>query len=199
MPDYSKTVIYKIQHEGNESLVYIGSTTDFTKRKCSHKRTCNNPNNRMYNVKLYTMIRDNGGWNCFRMIQIKKFPCDNKREAETEEDRIMMELKANMNVIRASRSQAEWYIDNRDKISEQHKKYHANNRDKILEQTKQYRIDNRDKILEKQKQNYNGNRDKISEKRKQKMTCECGCVVRKSDISSHRKSKKHLELLKQSQ
>ena len=43
------------------------------------------------------MMRQNGGWSCFRMIQIKKFPCDNKREAEAEEDRIMMELKANMN------------------------------------------------------------------------------------------------------
>ena len=104
MPDYSKIVIYKIQHEDDESLVYVGSTTDFTKRKCSHKTTCNNPNNK-YHLKLYTMIRDNGGWNCFRMIQIKEFPCINKRQAEAEEDRFMIELKANMKHQRASRSQ----------------------------------------------------------------------------------------------
>ena len=99
MPDYSKTVIYKIQHEDNESLVYIGSTTDFTKRKCSHKSRCNNP--KVFNRKLYQMIRDNGGWDCFKMIQIKEFPCINKRQAEAEEDRNMLELKANMNHQRA--------------------------------------------------------------------------------------------------
>jgi len=105
MPDYSKTVIYKIQHEDDESLVYIGSTTDFTKRKCSHKSRCNNP--KEFNRKLYQMIRDNGGWNCFKMIQIKEFPCNNRREAEAEEDRFMMELKANMNHHRERRRKKE--------------------------------------------------------------------------------------------
>ena len=36
--DYSKTVIYKIQHIEDESLVYVGSTTNFTKRKSHHKK-----------------------------------------------------------------------------------------------------------------------------------------------------------------
>ena len=31
--DYSKTIIYKIQHEDNDELLYVGHTTDFTKRK----------------------------------------------------------------------------------------------------------------------------------------------------------------------
>ena len=213
MPDYSKTVIYKIQHEDNESLVYIGSTTDFTKRKCQHKSRCNNPNNK-YHLKLYTMIRDNGGWDRFKMIQIKEFHCNNRREAEAEEDRVMLELKANMNDHRASRSPDEYYQDNKDKILEQTKQYRINNRDKILEQKKQYRINNRDKILEKdkqyynnnsdkileqKKQYYNNNSDKILEKQKQKMTCQCGCIVNRGQISRHKKSKKHLELLKQSQ
>jgi hypothetical protein len=33
----------------------------------------------------------------FNMIEIKKFPCKNKKEAEAEEDRVMRELKATMN------------------------------------------------------------------------------------------------------
>ena len=196
MPDFSKTVIYKIQHEDDESLVYVGSTTNFTKRKCSHKRNCNNPNGKEFNIKLYQMIRDNGGWDCFRMIQIKEFPCINKRQAEAEEDRFMMELKANMNDHRASRSHAEWYIDNRDKILEYNKQIYNDNRNKILEKQKQIYNENRDKIIERVKQNYNENRDKINRNRKQKMTCECGCVVNKGDISKHRKTKKHNDLLK---
>ena len=56
MPDYSKTVIYKIQHEDDESLLYVGSTTNFTTRKCQHKNNTKNPNGRQYNDKLYKMI-----------------------------------------------------------------------------------------------------------------------------------------------
>ena len=41
--DYSKTLIYKLVHKedyDNENI-YIGSTTDFVKRKNSHKSCCN--------------------------------------------------------------------------------------------------------------------------------------------------------------
>ena len=151
MPDYSKIVIYKIQHLKDESLLYVGSTTNFTRRKCEHKLRYNNPN-KEYNKKLYKMIRDNGGWDCFKMIQIKEFPCNNRREAEAEEDIIMMEIKANMNHNRASRSKTEWYIDNRDRILKQKKQYYNDNSDKILKKYKQYSIDNLDKILKQKKQ-----------------------------------------------
>ena len=93
--NYSKISIYKIQHIDDDSLLYVGQTTDFTKRKSSHKSKANNP--KMNDYKLYTMIRDNGGWDMFNMVEVKKFPCTNKKEAETEEDRVMRELKASMN------------------------------------------------------------------------------------------------------
>ena len=99
--DYSNTVIYKIQHIEDESLLYVGSTTNFTQRKSSHKNRCNNPSSKEYNTKKYKMIRDNGGWGVFKMIEIEKYPCDDKREAEKREDELMKELKANMNSIRA--------------------------------------------------------------------------------------------------
>ena len=35
--DYSKGLIYKIQHEDIEELLYVGSTTDITRRKYEHK------------------------------------------------------------------------------------------------------------------------------------------------------------------
>ena len=35
--DYSKTIIYKIQHIDKEELLYVGSTTDFRRRKSKHK------------------------------------------------------------------------------------------------------------------------------------------------------------------
>ena len=36
MSDYSKTVIYKIEHNTNTLLVYVGHTTNYTRRKWEH-------------------------------------------------------------------------------------------------------------------------------------------------------------------
>ena len=101
--DYSKTVIYKIQHNEDDTLLYIGSTTDFTNRKSQHKCNCNNDNkkNKKFNRKVYKMIRENGGWDSFSMVQIEVFPCETKRDAEAREDELMRDMKASMNSIRA--------------------------------------------------------------------------------------------------
>ena len=45
------------------------------------------------------MIRENGGWEMFRMIEIEKYPCNDRREAEKRENEIMKSLKASMNSI----------------------------------------------------------------------------------------------------
>ena len=99
--NYDNTIIYKIQHVDDDTLLYVGHTTDFTKRKSAHKANLNNTNNKAFNYKVYQMIRNNGGWDMFRMIEIKQFKCCNKREAEAEEDRVMRELKGTLNTNRA--------------------------------------------------------------------------------------------------
>ena len=95
--DYSKTIIYKIQHEDKDELVYVGHTTNFVKRKNSHKRECINSTNNAYNSKLNEMIRENGGWDCFKMIMIEEYPCANHLESCKRKDECMRELKATMN------------------------------------------------------------------------------------------------------
>ena len=43
--NYSKTIIYKIRCEDeNITDIYVGSTTNFIKRKNIHKSVCNNEN-----------------------------------------------------------------------------------------------------------------------------------------------------------
>ena len=44
MPNYDKTVIYKLINYDYPDLVYVGSTTNFTKRKQHHKECCLNLN-----------------------------------------------------------------------------------------------------------------------------------------------------------
>jgi predicted GIY-YIG superfamily endonuclease len=92
--DYSNCCIYKIEHIDKDDLVYVGHTTNFTKRKSQHKYNCNAEKSSKNNLKLYTMMRDNGGWDMFRMIEVEKYPCKDKREAEKRECEVMKGLKA---------------------------------------------------------------------------------------------------------
>ena len=96
--DYSNTIIYKIEHIDDENVVYVGHTTNWDKRKCCYKSVCNNYNGNNYNLKLYQMIRENGGWEEFKMIEDEKYPCKDKKEAEKRECEVMKELKANLNM-----------------------------------------------------------------------------------------------------
>jgi len=79
--DYSKCCIFKIEHIDDENLVYVGHTTNFKKRKTAHKTNCKSENNNKYNLKLYQMIRNNDGWDMFKMIEVEKYECNDKREA----------------------------------------------------------------------------------------------------------------------
>ena len=92
--DFSKTVIYKIQHTEIDELLYVGHTTDFVNRKRGHKSNCYNDNIGAYNNKLYQTIRQNGGRDAFSMVILKPFPCQNWNKARSEEDKVMREMKA---------------------------------------------------------------------------------------------------------
>jgi hypothetical protein len=81
--------------------------------------------------------------------------------------------------------------ENIDKISEKQKKYYEENIDKF----KKYYEDNIDKILEQKKKYYEDNQEQISEKKKEKLTCECGCEIRRDCLLRHQRSKKHLDLI----
>ena len=104
--NYSKTVIYKLVHKEDydNDNVYIGSTTDFRKRKTTHKSYCNNEKNKTYNDKKYQYIRANGGWENWNMIEVEKYPCNDKREAEKREEYYRAFFNANLNSIKAFRT-----------------------------------------------------------------------------------------------
>ena len=103
------------------------------------------------------MIRENGGWDMFKMIEVKKYPCKDKREAERREDEIMKELKASMNTLKSFLTEEErkkynkeynkeYYEDNRERIKNYKEQYYETNKDSIKVKFKQYRDDNKDKI-----------------------------------------------------
>ena len=96
-------VFYKIVCLDNSiELCYVGSTADFIKRRCAHKSNCKNENHKMYNSKIYTAIRENGGWDNFKIIQIATKQQLTKREAEYIEEDYRKELKADLNSKRCN-------------------------------------------------------------------------------------------------
>jgi hypothetical protein len=196
MPDYSKTIIYKLINYDYPELVYVGSTTNFTKRKQQHKCGClNNTNNKKNNIKVYLSIRENGGWQNWNMIKICDYPCSNKREAEQQEDKYMLELKANINIHRAYRNQKEFYEENKDKFKEYKKANNEKIKEYQKEYHKQYSEDNKDKINQNKKKYYDNNKTKIREKQMEKIICKCGCEVNRHNLKKHQNSIKHNDLM----
>jgi spermidine/putrescine-binding protein len=95
--DYSNTIIYKIYCK-NEIIteLYVGHTTNFIQRKYSHKISCNNLNN---DLKIYNVIRSNGGWDNWDMVEIAKYNCKDSTEARIKEQEHYNKLKSYLNLI----------------------------------------------------------------------------------------------------
>jgi predicted GIY-YIG superfamily endonuclease len=90
--------MYKIVSKDlNNNSVYVGSTTNFMKRKYEHKASCFNENNKNHNYKVYKIIRENGGWDEFEMIEIEKYPCNDSNESAARERYWKEYFNASMN------------------------------------------------------------------------------------------------------
>ena len=108
---------------------------------------------------------------------------------------------------------AQYYQNNKEALSKQQKEYRELNKDKIKAYVKDYTLKNKEKVQAYQKEHYLKNKEKRSEYNKEyklknkekrneydkvKITCECGCLINRGNISTHKKSKKHLDLLQSS-
>jgi hypothetical protein len=179
MVNYQEGLIYKIAHRYSP-YVYIGSTTNFNRRKYQHKECCNNEKSPKYNIKLYQTIRECGGWDNFQMVLVAKCPCDDKKELHAKEFEYQQLFDANMNTINAVFDSKKYYQKHRVKLNERNKKNREINREKNNEYMKNY--------MKKYNQK---NKKKLSEK----IECECGCVVSGWYLKDHIKSPKHLKLM----
>ena len=104
--DYTKTIIYKIQHKEKDNLFYIGHTTNFDSRKKEHKQNVKNGNE-----NVYTMIRTHGGWDMFNMAPIKQVNCKDRIEALIEKQKSFDELKPTLNSTSAFNNNKESEIE----------------------------------------------------------------------------------------
>ena len=150
--DYSKTVIYIIKcKDNNITEEYIGSTTNFKIRKANHKNACNNEKDKCYNLKVYKYIRENGGWNNWSMIELEKYSCNDKREAEKREEEIRIDRKAKLNMIKAFCTRKQYYEEHKEYYKELNKKYREENKEEIIINKKNYYEENKEEINNKRK------------------------------------------------
>jgi hypothetical protein len=98
--DYSNTIFYKIYcKDENVQDLYVGHTTNFVKRKYSHKRACHTEKDVSYSWKVYEYIRNNGGWNNWKMDIIAFHECCDQREARKMEQNYFESLHATLNSV----------------------------------------------------------------------------------------------------
>ena len=98
--DYSNTIFYKIYCiDPSINELYIGHTTNFVQRKHAHKQGCNNVKNASYKCKLYQAMRENSGWDNWKMDIIAFHECDNLLGAKIQEQKYYEEYKATLNSI----------------------------------------------------------------------------------------------------
>ena len=179
MPDYAKTQIYKIvSKDSNITNFYIGSTTNWTKRKQNHKKCCNNENDKNYNLQIYQIIRQNGDFENFDMILIEDYPCENKREAEKREQYWKELLKPDMNMINPFTNK----FNKKENTVEYYKEYYQNE----LLKNKNYNKAKYQKNIERHKEYF-------KEYNKKRYTCEyCNKELSLKHKSTHEITLKHI-------
>lgn len=180
MPDYKNGKIYTIRYRNDDSLIYVGSTTNsLAKRFHDHKRVFNNEKQRDYNMPLYQKMRQTNDIDNWYIELFEEHPCENRNELNRREGQIIREM-GTINKYIAGRTREEYKEDNKLLMVEYRQAYYQKNIDKQKQQVNQW---------------YNDNKEKVIEQRKQKSTCCCGGIYNISNKSRHCKSKKHQEFL----
>jgi hypothetical protein len=144
---------------------YVGHTTNFRTRKTQHKNNITNEKARRYNLKVYKFIRENGGWDCFSIILIEKYPCKDTYEATSRERYWYETLNSSLNMRSPQRS------------------------------SKEYKKDHKEERAIQQRQYYENHKEEMATKQKRPFTCECGKTITWSEKSKHFKTKFHLQYM----
>ena len=122
MVNYSQSIIYKICCRNPDiKEIYIGSTTNFYRRKQEHKSICNNSNIKNYNLNVYKFIRNNGGWDNWEMVEVERYKAIDKQDLHKQERYWLEQLGATLNSQIPNRSIKEWKDNNKEKIKEYRK------------------------------------------------------------------------------
>jgi hypothetical protein len=197
--DYTKGKIYILRSNLGDK-VYIGSTISTLADRFYHHKTSyrkwvlNGKPEKLGNPTCVLVFEEYGLENVYIEL-VELYPCSCKDELERREGQIQREYIAKqlaVNKIIAGRTKKEWSLENKDKLD----KWFEEHKEDLKIKKKKYFEEHKDTILEYRKQYMIDHKEEISKKRSQKVKCECGCDVSRRNLAQHKKSKKHIELLK---
>jgi hypothetical protein len=142
-------VMYKIVcNDKSITDCYVGSTKAFRQRKSSHKFNCNNECSNRYSLKLYVVIRNNGGWDNWSVVPIEEFKCDNILQSRIREQYWIETLNPTLNCSYSYginnekkeqyKKRASLKYNSKEETKKKRKEYANNNKEKIKEYKKNY-------------------------------------------------------------
>ena len=158
-------IFYKIVDvNANLDLCYVGSSVNMKRRKEKHKSACKCPNDPHHNLKVYKTIRENGGWDEFRVVEIGFREQITLRQSHFIEDEYRVLLKAQLNSQRCHTTP--------EQRKEDKKNYYKENKEEICEYSRKYNEEHK-------------------EIRNEKHICPCGGKFTYINKTQHEKTQKH--------
>jgi len=165
----------------NFNMIEIGTAKQITLRRSKQIED-------EYRVQLKASMNDR---RCYLSEEQKKEYARqyDKKYREANKDKIK---ERNQNYYQENIDKfKEYKQDNKDKIKEYNNKYREDNRDKLKENREAIK----DKKKEYDKEYREANEEAIKANKSEKITCQCGCDVTRSNLATHKKSQKHLNLI----
>ena len=158
------------------------------------------------------------GTDNFYIELIENFPCSTREELRAREGTWIREI-ATLNKLVAGRDSKGYYDDNVDMLKQKSKDYRAEHKEYYKKYNDAYKAEHKEELKAKCKVYIEKNRDKIKEYKKQyciankqhiidydkakyekegklQIECKCGCVVTKTNLTRHQKTKMHEQLMK---
>ena len=205
---YAKGQIYTIRSHQTDD-VYIGSTCTALHKRMSHHRDDFKQwkeGKRSY-ITSFEIVKYDDAY----IELLEDFPCDAKKELDRREGQLIRQ-NACVNKCVPGRTHAEYREDNKERVYENQRLWVERNRERVAENQRSWREENQEKKKQydreyqqvhkivcnaRSKAHWEANKESISQFRLEKVTCECGAVVCRSYISTHKKSERHALLLEE--
>ena len=172
--------------------IYVGSTDEgINVRKSKHKYCCNTPDNKRYNYPVYKYIRENGGFDAFKMSVIEEREYEDDDELRYYEqshlNRVPTEMR--LNIKNAYRTRAELlayertlYFKRRELLEnnselkeaervlnhERYEKWIEHNREQQKAYHREWRDNNREKVNKQARERVANNRDAINKQKRER-------------------------------
>jgi hypothetical protein len=171
---YQTGKIYKIVNINDPEEFYIGSTKNLLRSRWQgHKQACEkNPHRKLY------LLMNELGLDCFKIILLEDYPCDNRDQLRMREHHWITLLKPKLNQIKA-------YLSQEDKVlyKKEHKAVH---KEQYAQWSKTSYEEHKEERIVYHKNYYEQHKDEILAVMKLPVECEtCGKLISKGNMLRH--------------